>query len=155
MGFVNEKGVDASRLKVLESDYCGRQSMWYNRRHVVRDWSPFQVNQPVVVRDPNRPTVRATVIGARGGKVLAARDNGVVLRRNRAHISRSTDVRGSFTDSPQRGLGASVPHSPIRQTDVPVRPTEVATFFREDNSPRQIPITPPESVLCKNQGERL
>jgi len=142
MGFVNEKRVDASRLKVLESDYCGRQSMWYNRGHAVRDWSPFQVNQPVVVGDPNRPTVRATVIGARGRKVLAARDNGVVLRRNRVHISRSTDVRGYFTDSPQRGLGASVPHSPIRQTDVPVRPTEVATSFREDNSPHQIPVTP-------------
>jgi len=41
MGFVNEKGVDASRLEVLESDYRGRQSMWCNRRHVVRDRSPF------------------------------------------------------------------------------------------------------------------
>ena len=86
MGVMPNKKIDVKRLRHFESKQRDKQESHYNSRHRVIERSQIPLGQTVKIHKNNRST-SGVVIATRGREVVASKDSGVLVRRNRSQIS--------------------------------------------------------------------
>ena len=86
MGILNEKRIDLERLRKSEKRQRETQADYYDKRHRVRERSPLQLGQRVVVDDPGKQPVPAEIVATRGREVVAVGESARLMRRNRNSV---------------------------------------------------------------------
>ena len=90
MGVMTENRIDLDRLRAFENNQKLRQKAWYDSRHATQTREPLEISQKVVVRDPGRQPMSATIVGTRGRETVAVSDKETLLRRNRSLLAKKS-----------------------------------------------------------------
>lgn len=105
LGILTENHIDINRLRETENKQRVRQEQLYNSRHGVCVRNPLQVNQQVVVRDPEKQPVDGQVIATHGREVVVRGESQRMWRRNRTHVTGRPDRE--FGTQSETGAGLS------------------------------------------------
>ena len=87
MGIMTDKVVDLRALKSYENVYRTKMAAAYNTRHKAQTRGTLLVGDSVKLRDPGGKPCAATVVAVSGREVALQREDGSLLRRNRAHVT--------------------------------------------------------------------
>jgi len=149
LGILKDTRVDITRLRSTEEQYRINQARNYDIRHRAKTREPFEISEPVVVRDQGRKPQNATVLATSGREAVVVSEKNKLLRRNRSLLShKNTEATSLQSDIPRQVVA---PQGTEGSEQIPIPSLNGATAPEsvEIEKPITASSTPAEPVVTR------